>query len=410
MSRPMPTRLVIAAARLWDGLSDALLEPGYVLVQGERIMGRGQGSVPNLYAQWPRRDLGDATLLPGLIDAHVHLSLTGEADPTGTMARETSHRTALRAARHARDTLDGGITAVRDCGGRDFGDIALRDAIAAGELRGPLIRAAGRAICMTGGHGWFFGRQADGIDDCRRAAREQLQAGADFVKVMATGGVLTAGSEAGLPQLELEELAAAVGEARKAGKPAAAHAQGLTGARQAVLAGVSSLEHGVDLSEELIELMARREVFLVPTFSAPQKILAAAPEGKMPRHVVDKTLRLYEAHEASFRRALAGGVRVAMGSDAGTPANRHGDNLDEVAYLVRAGMRVVDAWRAATTGSASLLGLSGTLGSVDEGLQADLVAISGDAMTDVESLPGRVVWVMHKGAVVKDRSGGGVRE
>lgn len=410
MTAPVPTRLVISAARLWDGLSDALLEPGYVLVQGERIVGRGQGPVPALYAEWRRRDLGDVTLLPGLIDAHVHLSLTGEADPAATMARETSHRTALRAARHARATLDGGIIAVRDCGGRDFGDIALRDAIAAGELRGPLIRAAGRAICMTGGHGWFFGRQADGIDDCRRAAREQLRAGADFVKVMATGGVLTPGIEAGLPQLELEELAAAVGEARKAGKPAAAHAQGLAGARQAVLAGVTSLEHGVDLSDELIELMARREVFLVPTFSAPQKILAAAPEGKMPRHVVDKTLRLYEAHEVSFRRALAGGVRVAMGSDAGTPANRHGDNLDEVAYLVRAGMGAADAWRAATTGSAALLGLAGVLGVIDEDFQASLVAVSGNAMTDVECLPGRVVWVMQNGAVVNDHRGGGVSE
>jgi len=406
---PLPVaKLVIVASRMWDGRSDASNAPGWVAIAAGRISACGEGPVPKAYAGWPAVPLGEVTLLPGVVDAHVHLCLGAEPDPVSAMAREPAALTVLRAAARARRTLSAGVTTARDCGGRDWVDIALRDAIRGGEMPGPRLVVAGQAICITGGQGWPMGREADGIDDCRRAAREQLRAGADFIKLMATGGVLTPGSEPGTPQMDLEELSAAAAEARKAGRSSAAHAQGASGTRQAVLAGVRSIEHGVALPDEIIELMRQRDVYLVPTLSAPARILKAGTAAGIPAAIVDKTRRVTETHLDSFRRAVAGGVRIAMGTDAGTPHNEHGQNLEELRLMVDAGMRPADAWRAATSGGAGLLGLLDEIGTIESGKRADLIAVTGDALADLRDLPGRTVWVMQGGAIVKDQLVGGV--
>ena len=400
-------RTLIKAGILWDGRSDHASRPGYVAVDGGRIVAAAEGPSPAAYSGWPVIDLSAFAVLPGAIDAHVHLFMGAEADPVASLADDLALAT-LRASARARDMLSHGITTARDCGGREHADIALRTAIDCGIASGPRLLVSGKLITMTGGQGHRFGREADGIDDCRRAAREQLKAGADFIKLMATGGVTTAGVQPGVLQLELEELAAAVAEARKVGKLAAAHAQSPAGIKQSILAGVRSIEHGVDLPDEIIELMLERGAYLVPTLSAPYWIIEAARAGRpIPAAMVAKTERIYEVHRASVGRAAAAGVKMAMGTDAGTPYNRHGDNLGEIELLVDAGLTAADAWRTATAGAAALLGLGDEIGTIEAGKRADLIAIAGDPFADVRGLPQRIKWVMQAGNVRRDARSGG---
>lgn len=402
-------RALITANLLWDGRSDSAMRRGYVAVAGGLVVAAGEGPAPAAYRGWPLTELAELALLPGAIDAHVHLFMAGGPDPVDCLVDDLPMAT-LRAANRAAATLHAGITAARDMGGLGHADISLRRAIDAGLVPGPRLMVAGKLITMTGGQGHRFGREADGIDDCRRAAREQLKAGADLIKVMATGGVTTAGIEPGVPQLDLEELAAAVAEARKVGKTAAAHAQSATGTRQSILAGVRSVEHGVDLSDETIEMMLERGVYLVPTLSAPHWILHGAREGRpVPPAMVAKTERIYDLHRDSVRRASAAGVKIALGTDAGTPYNLHGMNLIEIELMVQAGLRPADAWRAATSSAAALLGMGDEAGTIEAGKRADLVAIAGNPFDDVTALPGRVRWVMQGGAVRRDDRSGGCR-
>src|SRR5262249_18371365 len=220
---------------------------------------------------------------------HVHLCLTGDADPVRRLASEASALTAIRAGLHARATVEAGVTTVRDLGGREYVELAVRQAIVDGLLPGPRVLAAGKVICMTGGHGAWIGREADGPDEVRKAVREQLKAGADLIKVIATGGVMTPGVEPGAPQLGLDELRAAVAEAHRAGRRVAAHAQGSQGITDAVTAGVTSIEHGIFLTEEIVARMRAAGTVLVPTLVAAERIATAPPEAGVPAWMVAKS-------------------------------------------------------------------------------------------------------------------------
>jgi imidazolonepropionase-like amidohydrolase len=216
---------------------------------------------------------------------------------------------------------------VRDLGGREYVELAVRRAITEGHFPGPRILAAGRPICMTGGHGSFLGREADGPDDTRKAVREQLKAGADVIKLIATGGVMTAGVEPGSPQLTLPEMRAAIEEARKAGRRTAAHAQGSTGIADAIEAGITTIEHGIYLTDEIIASMKGKGVFLVPTLAAPAAICAGGLAAGIPEFMVRKSETVAAHHLASFQRATQAGVFIAAGADSGTPFNPHGSLL-----------------------------------------------------------------------------------
>jgi imidazolonepropionase-like amidohydrolase len=331
-------------------------------------------------------DLAGHTLLPGLINCHVHLCLGAEADPVRPLREEPLALTAIRALLRARETARAGVTTVRDLGGREYVEFAARRAIQEGLIDGPRIVAAGRPVCMTGGHGHWLGREADGPDDARKAVREQLKAGADVIKVIATGGVMTPGVEPGSPQLTLDELRAAIEEARRAGRRTAAHAMAATGISDAIDAGITSIEHGVYLTEEIVAHMRRDGTFLVPTLNAPVAIATGGLAAGIPEYMVRKSEHVVPAHVASFQLAHRAGVRIAAGADSGTPLNFHGSLLPELTLMVKYGMTPLEVIRAATVTAADCLGLGEVTGRVAPGYAADLIAVAGDPAERIDAL------------------------
>lgn len=348
-------------------------------------------------------DIPGKTILPGLIDCHVHLCLDGSPDPMTSIARESVSTITLKAAQHARLTLEAGVTSVRDMGGKDYIDIAIRDGIESGLLQGPRMSCSGKAICMTGGHGWQFGREANGMDGVRKAAREQLRAGASLIKMMATGGVLTKGVDPGSVQFTLEELIAGVEEARKAGRRTATHAMGTEGIKNALWAGIHSIEHGVYLDDEAIELMLETKAYLVPTLSAPYHIIKAGTKKGVPAFAVEKSKLVKKTHFRSVRKAHQAGVRIATGTDAGTPFNRHGENLKEMELLIKTGFTPMEAIVAATKTGSEVLGLEKKIGTLEKGKLADLIVVDGDPLRDISLLQkkGTILAIMKGGHLYK---------
>ena len=391
--------LVLSGARIIDGTGAEPVRGRSVVVEGGVITAvvddarapRGNGL-----------DLAGYTLLPGLINCHVHLCFGAEADPVRPLREEPLALTAIKALLRARETARAGVTTVRDLGGREYVEIAARRAIQEGLIDGPRILAAGRPVCMTGGHGHWLGREADGPDDARRAVREQLKAGADVIKIIATGGVMTPGVEPGSPQMTLEEMRAAIEEARKAGRRTAAHAMAATGISEAIDAGITSIEHGVFLTEEIVAHMRRDGTFLVPTLNAPTAIAAGGLAAGIPQFMVRKSEQVVPAHVASFQLAHRAGVRIAAGADSGTPLNFHGSLLPELALMVKYGMTPLEAIRSATVTAADCLGLGEVTGRVAPGYAADLIAVAGDPAERIDAL------VDLKLVLVNGRAIGGV--
>jgi imidazolonepropionase-like amidohydrolase len=382
-----------------------ILEHATILVEGEKIVKVAPGGI-SLPPTAEKIPLDGMTLLPGFIDAHVHICLDGSPDPITTLSNENQTVTTLKAARAARQTLMAGVTAIRDMGGKDGIDLGLRQAIGSGLIPGPRMLASGRLICMTGGHGWQMGREANGTDEVRRAAREQIKAGADIVKLMATGGVMTPAVEPGSEQLTEAEMRAGIEEAHKAGRKTATHAMGTRGILNALRAGIDSIEHGVYLDEEAVALMAERNIPLVPTISALYFIETRGIEAGIPAYAVEKTLTVKPHHLASVRMAREAGVPVAAGTDAGTPFNLHGHNLSEIKLLVDyGGFTPQAAIEAGTRVSARVLGLDDKLGTIEEGKLADIVLVQGNPLDDIGLLlePENIRFVMQGGKLVKGR-------
>ncbi|MGH2585040.1 MAG: amidohydrolase family protein [Dehalococcoidia bacterium] len=394
-------QLLLRNARLFDGTGAPTQSGVDVLVEGGRIAGIGRGITAREGAEVV--DLGGRMLLPGLIDCHVHLAFMGDPDDIARMNTTPPPVHAWNAAENARRTVEAGFTAVRDLGTVHGVSVALRDQVTAGRLPGPQIRAAAAVICITGGHGWMIGREADGADDVRKAVREQLKAGADCIKLIATGGVLTPGVDPRSPQLTEEELRAGVEEAHKAFCKVGSHAQATAGIKNAVRAGVDSIEHGIYLDDEAVEMMRERGTFLVATLVAPENISKFGIAAGVPAYMVEKSDRARAAHREGFQKALRAGVRIALGTDAGTPFNRHGENAEEIALMVECGMAPADALVAATRNAAELLDILDETGTVETGKRADLVIVDGDPFEDIRVLrrPEGIVGVLKVGAWVR---------
>jgi imidazolonepropionase-like amidohydrolase len=380
-----------------------VIEKCSVLVEKDRIIKVSpENRMTSKTAQWI--SLEGCTLLPGFIDAHIHICMDGSADPVGTCLRESAVTTTLKAANFARETLLSGITTVRDMGGLAGIDLGLKQAIRTGLVPGPHMLVSGRLICMTGGHGWQLGCEANGPEGVRQAAREQIKAGVDIVKLMATGGVMTPAVEPGSEQLTEAELRAGVEEAHKAGKKTATHAMGTKGIMNALRAGIDSIEHGVYLDEETVTLMKKREVALIPTLAALHHIIENGLAAGIPAFAVEKTLRVKPFHLESMRMARAAGVKIAAGTDAGTPFNHHGANLGEIKLLVEyGGFSPAEAIEAGTRVSAEVLGIEKEVGTIEEGKIADLVAVQGNPLENIGLLAERenVGLVIQGGRVVK---------
>jgi imidazolonepropionase-like amidohydrolase len=378
---------------------DALLTDAWVHISDDRIV-EVSSSEPAWSAGSIRVDVPDSTLLPGLIDCHVHFALSGGPDWL-TEVSEPYALACLRAAKHAGDTLRSGFTTVRTLGGRDGADPALRDAQARGLIAGPRMVASNQVVCMTGGHAAWMGRQADGPDEVRKAVREQLRAGADSIKFIATGGVMTPGVEPGAQQLSFEELRAGVEEAHKAGRITAAHAHGADGIEAAILAGIDSVEHGSFMTDEIIGLMKDRGTYYSATLCSAEGFLHA-PAGAVADWALEKAAVVREALYDTFQRAYHAGVKLVLGTDAGTPYNRHGENAQELDLMVQLGANPLDALRAGTRNGADLLGKLDTLGTIEPGKLADLVLCRGDVAADLARLrnPDNIRLVVQDGRVV----------
>jgi imidazolonepropionase-like amidohydrolase len=342
-----------------------------------------------------RVDTSGATLLPGLIDCHVHLIYTGSADPQTQMEKSRAQDLAVQALVNAQSSLRGGITALRDCGGKDYIEFAARDACNSGRFLGPTVRAAGRMICMTGGHGNRIARVADGVADVVKAVREQVHAGSDLIKIMATGGVMTPGVDPQDAHYSAEEMAAGITEGHRFRKPCASHAQGRDGILNAVRGGIDSIEHGIFMDERCCEEMLGAGTYLVPTLSAIRNILAYKDKG-IPAFVVEKSERVAEQHRRAVTMYYKAGGRIAMGTDAGTPFNYHGENAMELAYMVDVGVAPADAILISTRNAAELNRLD-RQGRLAEGCLADLLVVEGDPVEDIA----RVAEKRHHRLVVK---------
>ena len=291
-------------------------------------------------------------------------------------------------------------------GARDSVDLEIMRAAASGLVKGPRILASGRAICITGGHGWPIGREADGPWEVAKAVREQIKAGAALVKFMVTGGALTPGCDAGASQMTREELEAGIFEAHKAGRKTAAHAKGAEGILCCALkAGIDSIEHGTVLTEEAVAWMSEHSVPLILTLSALHNMERVGVTEGVPAFALEKALLYKPRRQESIRMAQKAGLPIGMGTDAGTPFNRHGENLQELELLTRAGYSPEAALMAATSSAARILGLEKEIGTVEEGKLADLVVVEGNPVQDIARLSDRncIRTVIKAGEVIIDR-------
>lgn len=375
-------------ARIFDAGS-ASVQTGWVGVEQGTIVAVEKHNVPPPSQVENRLDLKHSFLMPGLIDTHLHLGLDSSANPVEFITSLNFAELALHMAAHAAATLSAGVTTVRDMGCRGHVDLALRQALLDGLIPGPRLLCAGQMICMTGGHGWQFGLEADGQDQVCQGVRRQLKAGVDVIKLMATGGVCTKGVEPGQAQLTQQEMAAGIQAAHLAGRKTAAHAQSLQGVKNAVAAGIDSIEHGDDLDEAAVEEMEKKEVFLVPTLAAGARMIAGGVASGLADYMVSKSKAHRAARLQGLSKAKAGGVKIVMGTDAGTPLNHHGSNARELFELVQAGFTAAEALQSATSLAAELLGLQHRLGRITPGFLADLLIVNGDPAADITVLGDR---------------------
>jgi imidazolonepropionase-like amidohydrolase len=392
--------LVIEPEWIFDSEAGAARHGVVAIVEGEEIVAVENTHALPTGAEVTRIEAPGCTLVPGLIDAHVHLCM----DPADLpMSRPTDPADlALRGVVNGVATLRGGVTTVRCVGTPANVDLRLRDAIAAGRIVGPRIVAAGQPIAMTGGHGHSMAIEADGVDAVTTATRRQIKAGVDVVKLMVTGGVLTPGGRPGTPQLLPEEISAAIRVAHRAGRRVCGHAEGAEGVHDAIMAGIDSIEHGYfNPDDPLFARMRANPTYLVATLVAYAAIIKG--RDALPLEAVANAEAAVERHRESFRVAVMAGVPIAMGSDAGTPFNPHGENWREVEHMVSNGMNAAAALRSATLGGAILLGLS-DVGSIAAGKIADLLLVDGNPLNDIASL-GRVRAVWARGRRVAGEGG-----
>ena len=389
---------------LIDGLGGEPHHDWAVAVEGERIAWIGPSAQAPAFDPHDVVDGKGHSLLPGMINSHVHLCNDGSADLFGQVLNDSIPIATIRSVLNARLTLAAGITTVRDCGAASQIAIEIAKAVDRGLIEGPRVRAAGRVVTMTGGHGHFIGREADGPDEVRKAVRAEIKGGANFIKVMATGGVLTPGVDPSQTAFQLDELQAAVEEAHKAGRPAASHAIGHGGIKNALRAGIDSIEHGFYLDDEAVNLALKNETFLVPTLIAVDQIVNNGAKGGIADWVVKKAEGESGHHRESFVLAVKSGMRIAAGTDAGTPFNPHGDLPLELAKMVEFGLSPMLALVAATSNAARLLRMDDQIGSVEKGKVADLILVPGDPLKDIGAMR-RPAFVMKSGRVVRNQVG-----
>ncbi len=407
---PAPKTVVIHAGRLLDVKTGKTLSNQTIVIQGDKIASVSSGAEVPAGAQGVNPqiiDLPNATVLPGLIDAHTHI--TFEPNFGYTELAISVPREALIGARNARVTLEAGFTTVRNVGANGFSDVALRDAINAGDVPGPRMLVSGPALSITGGHcdnnllPFDYHAQnegvADGVEAVQHKTREIIKYGADVIKICATGGVLSKGDDPNAAQFTLEEMKAIVADAHRLGRKVAAHAHGAQGVIWASEAGVDSVEHGHLMNDEAIATLKKNGTYLVPTLYLMDWQRENAAQANLPDFAKRKMEMVSEMGKMNAKKAFAAGVKIGFGTDAAVYP--HGLNAHEFAVYVKLGMTPLQAIQTATINDADLLGWSDKVGTIEPGKWADIVAVDGDPLADVTTLE-RVKFVMKGGEVVKN--------
>jgi imidazolonepropionase-like amidohydrolase len=403
-----PNQVVIRAGHLLDVRTGKLLANQTIVVEGERIVSIGAAAPAGAKVI----DLPSATVLPGMIDVHTHLTM--DPEDLGLRGLTISvPRQALKGARNARATLLAGFTTVRNVAAEGYSDVALRDAINAGDVPGPRMMVSGPALGITGGHcdnnllPASYHAEGDGVADgvaaVQRKVRENIKYGSDLIKICATGGVMSRGDDPQHSQYTMEELKAIVADAHRLGRRVAAHAHGAEGIRWASEAGVDSIEHGSYLDEAGIATLKKNGTYLVPTLMLEDWLLENMERIHLPEYAQQKARTIFPIAQNNMARAFAGGVKIAMGTDAAVYP--HGLNARELAVYVKLGMTPMDAIRTTTVNAADLLGWSDRAGSLEPGKYADIVAVDGDPLQDITALQ-QVKFVMKGGIVYKNEYAG----
>jgi imidazolonepropionase-like amidohydrolase len=414
--KPAVKMVYIRAGHLFDATSDQLRENMVIVVADERIQSIGPASAITIPAGAAVVDLSHATVLPGLIDCHTHLGARADRYDEIYNFKDTPFQSAFAGVVNARRTLEAGFTSVRDVGSLPFLAVDLRNSINEGLIPGPRIVASGPAITITGGHGDLnnFSPQtrvtmfpeerdfaiADGVDQVRHVVRAQVKYGVDVIKILASGGVLSKGDSPGAPQFTFEELKAAADEAHMAGRKIAAHAHGTQAIKNAILAGIDSIEHASLIDDEGIRLAKDHGTYLDMDIYNDDYILGKAVEFGLPKENVEKEKMVGRVQRENFQKAVKAGARMTFGTDAGVYP--HGDNAKQFFYMVKFGMTPAQAIRAATSSAADLIGRAKDVGTIEPGKFADVIAVTGDPLQDVRALE-HVGFVMKGGEVVKDQ-------
>lgn len=399
--------LIIRNALLWDASKPGLKpvpQTSIVCVNG-KISRIAPDAEVQPAAEDQVIDAAGRFVMPGMIDCHVHVTSTGDADSSGDAAEHDAYL-ALRASQLIQQDLEAGFTTVRNMGSRNFIDLAVQRAQKAGFTGGSRIITSGPALTMTGGHGWGGGHEVDGCDEARKMARHNLKKGVEMIKIMATGGVMTPGVEPGSPQLTEEEMRAAVEEAHKAGRRTGSHAQGTEGIKNAIRAGIDTIEHGIFLDDEAIQMMIDNGTTLVPTLVAPFHINEGGVAAGIPAYAVEKAGRVASSHVESFKKALKAGVRIAMGTDSGTPLNRHGENALELQFYVEYGMTPEQALLSTTKVAAETIDRAELLGTLEVGKLADILIIDGNPLEDISVIVRKapIKVIIKEGQVMHERA------
>ncbi len=412
---PAPKTTYLLVGRLFDGTSDNIRENVIIAIEGDRIQSVTSAADLKIPPGSNVLDLSQSTVLPGLIDCHTHLGSRADRYNEIYNFKDTPFDHAFSGVVNARKTLEAGFTSVRDVGSDPFLAVDLRNSINEGYLVGPRIVASGPALSITGGHGdlnnfspqtrvMMFPEErdfaiADNVDQIRHVIRAQEKYGVDVIKILATGGVLSKGDSPGAPQFTFEELKAAAETAHMGGRKIAAHAHGTEGIKNAILAGIDSIEHASLIDDEGIRLAKQHGTYLVMDIYNDDYILNEAPKYGLPTENLDKEKMVGRLQRENFRKAFQAGVKMAFGTDAGVYP--HGDNAKQFFYMVKYGMTPAQAIRAATSSAADLIGRAKDVGTIETGKYADLIAVSADPLADVRALE-HVDFVMKGGVVYKD--------